>query len=65
MMTTFIAMAVMVGSTLLVLSNLRLVAQDTLQVMRDVSTRVIGSGRFWQNLAFAALWALIFALASL
>ncbi|WP_246107244.1 hypothetical protein [Puniceibacterium confluentis] len=64
-MITFLALTVMVGSTLMVLSNLRLVAQDTFQVLRDAVGRGLRSGHLGQKLAFGALWALIFALASL
>ncbi len=63
-MTSLIAITILVGSTLMVLSNLRLVAQDTLTVVRQATYRLLGAGRLWQNVAYGALWVLIFALAS-
>ncbi|SNR76417.1 hypothetical protein [Puniceibacterium sediminis] len=62
MITTSIAIAVLLASMLLVMSDLKLIAIDTLQAMRDATSRVIGSGRVWQILAFGALWVLIFTV---
>ncbi|KMK66751.1 hypothetical protein [Puniceibacterium sp. IMCC21224] len=62
MMTSLLALLVLLGSALLVLSNLRLVAQDTLQVLRDVMTQLSLNGRLAPNLAFGMLWILIFTL---
>ncbi|MFZ5964756.1 hypothetical protein ACOXXX_17575 [Thalassococcus sp. BH17M4-6] len=62
MMYSLLALAVILGSVFLVLANLRLVAHDTFQVLRDTARNASRSGQLLPNMAFAALWLLIFAL---
>lgn len=63
MMTKLIAIAIVVFTALLVVSHLRNLAQDTLLAIHKTAFRVANSDRVVQNLAYAALWVLIFTLA--
>lgn len=62
MMITVLAITIMAGTAFLVLANLRLVAQDTLQALRDAAVNARQTGRLLPNTAFTALWLMIFAL---
>ena len=65
MMTTILAFAILCLSTLLVLGNLRMVAQDTYVAVTGAAGRLWRSGNPGAKLAYAALWLLIFALSIL
>lgn len=62
MMTTILAFAIFCATTLLVLGNLRGVAQDTYQALSHSAKRLKENGHLGAKLAFVALWVLIFAL---
>ncbi|HBM60827.1 MAG TPA: hypothetical protein DD444_16760 [Citreicella sp.] len=61
-MTSIFALIVLCTTTLLVLGNLRMIAQDTWQALALAATRLRGDGHLGARTAFAALWILIFAL---
>lgn len=62
MTITMIAIAILALSTAFLLGNLRLVAQDTLATLQSTVAQARANGQVLPRLAFAALWALIFAL---
>ena len=62
MWMTFIALAVLAASLLLTLSNLRVVAQDTLATLVEVKNRAQHNGQVVPKLAFVGLWLMIFLL---
>ncbi|MGY9049342.1 hypothetical protein P775_10930 [Puniceibacterium antarcticum] len=62
MIFTDLAIAVLALSTLMALSHLRPLMRDTVQALRAATTRILYSGRARQNLAFGALWMLIFVM---
>ena len=62
MMISLIAIAVAAASFLLIAGGLRMVAQDTVQTLRDAASRARHAGELTSRVAFVALWAMIFAL---
>ena len=62
MIITSLAIAVMIGSAALLLKTLPLMAQDSLQVVRNAAMNARRSGQLVPNIAFGSLWLLIFAL---
>lgn len=62
MLTTTLALLVLLGSALLVISHLRVVVQDTYTAVVTCAMRARAGGRLVPRMAFVALWVLIFAL---
>ena len=62
MLITFFTSAVLVGSVLLVLSNLGTVADDTSKALRDAMQRIRHQGAMASWVAFVVLWVTIFGL---
>ena len=62
MILSILAIAVLIGSTLLILGNLRMVMRD----IYDVLLASVAGARFTNhmvaNVAFVALWLMLFAL---
>jgi hypothetical protein len=65
MMTTILALLILFGTVLLVLGNLRVVAEDTFSALTTCAARARASGQLVQRSAFLALWLLIFVLSYL
>lgn len=62
MLITFLTSAILVGSVLLVLSNLGTVADDTSKALRDAMRRIRHQGAMASWVAFVVLWVTIFGL---
>ena len=62
MLWSVLALMILVASTMLILSNLRIVVQDIVQVLVASVTGARFANQLSANLAFAALWLLIFVL---
>jgi len=62
MLITFLTSAVLVGSVLLVLSNLGTVAEDTSKALRGAMDRIRHGGALASWVAFVVLWVTIFGL---
>lgn len=62
MIVTVLATALMAFSALVIALNLRSVAEDMAQTLRDGARHIRRDGRLASNLAFGCLWLLIFAL---
>ncbi|WP_417719396.1 hypothetical protein [Salipiger sp.] len=62
MMTTLLAIAILSGTTLLVLGSLRSVAQDTYDALHQVLRQLRHGKDMIAAGAFAILWLLIFGL---
>lgn len=62
MMTTLIAICILSATSLLVLGNLRSVAQDILHTLNLAAARTMHGNATRAKLAFGALWFLIFSL---
>ncbi len=62
MMTTTLALMILFGTMLLVLSNLRVVVTDTYRTLSVCALQARDSGQMIPRAAFVLLWMLIFAL---
>lgn len=62
MVTTFIALAILMASALLVLGNLRMVAQDTFDAVTSYARRARQNGQMTRHIAYFALWLMIFIM---
>ncbi|AUC53067.1 MAG: hypothetical protein ACU0CC_00725 [Sagittula sp.] len=62
MMTSTLALLILFGSALLVLSYLRVVVQDTCSMLARCAGRARDSGQMISRGAFVTLWLLIFFL---
>jgi esterase/lipase superfamily enzyme len=62
MVTTFIALAILMASTLLVLGNLRMVALDTIDAVSAYARRAQRDGQMTRHIAYFALWLMIFVM---
>lgn len=62
MMISFLAFTLLASSALLCLGSLRMVAADTMSMVRGCAARARATGSLHQRLAFLALWVLIFGL---
>ncbi|SMX39022.1 hypothetical protein [Maliponia aquimaris] len=62
MVTTFIALAILTASALLVLGNLRMVVHDTYEALTDYARRARRDGQITRHIAFFALWLMIFVM---
>ncbi len=62
MVTTFIALAILLASALLVLGSLRMVVQDTFSAVTDYARRARQNRLLTRHIAFLALWMMIFVM---
>jgi hypothetical protein len=62
MMITLLTFAILAGSVLLVVGNLRMVAADTVSALAGCVLRARRLNQLHNRLAFVALWLLLFAL---
>ncbi|MGP6088531.1 hypothetical protein [Antarctobacter jejuensis] len=62
MVTTFIALSILLASALVVLVSLRMILWDTYTAVTDYARRSRDSGQLWRHLAFFALWMMIFVM---
>lgn len=62
MVTTFIALAILMASALLVLGNLRMVLLDTFEALTGYARRARRDGQLTRHIAFFALWLMIFMM---
>jgi hypothetical protein len=62
MMTTFIALAILLASALLVLGNLRAMALDTYDAVRTYARRAQRDGQMIRHVAYFSLWLMIFIM---
>lgn len=62
MVTTFIALAILMASALLVLGNLRMVVHDTVEAVTEYARRARRNGQMTRHIAFFALWLMIFLM---
>jgi len=62
MMTTTLALVILFATALLVLSNLRVVVNDTYRTLTLCAVQARTSGQLIPRAAFVALWLLIFTI---
>lgn len=62
MVTTFMALAILLTSALMVLGSLRMVVLDTLQAVSSYTRRARRNGQLTRHIAFFALWMMIFVM---
>lgn len=62
MVTTFIALAILLASALVVLGSLRMVVQDTISAVTYYTRRARQNGLLIRQIAFFALWMMIFVM---
>ena len=62
MMISILALATVVASLMLMVSNLRVMAQDTFAILSGMAQRARSRGELRALIAFAALWIMIFSL---
>ena len=62
MLLSLVAIAILIGSTLLILSNLKMVLQDIYDVVVHAVAGARFSAHLAANLALIALWLLLFIL---
>ncbi len=62
MVTTFIALAILMASALLVLGNLRMVARDTCAALSAYTRNARQTGQLTRHIAYSALWLMIFIM---
>ena len=62
MVTTFIALAILTASALLVLGSVRMVAVDTFDAVATYARRARRNGQLVRHVAYFALWLMIFIM---
>jgi hypothetical protein len=62
MVTTFIALSILLASALLVVGNLRMVAVDTFDAVATYTRRARKKGQLIRHIAYFALWLMIFIM---
>lgn len=61
-MLSILALLILIGSTLLIASNIRMVMRDIYDVLRSSVSDTRFATHMAANIAFVALWLLIFSL---